>query len=185
MSAPDFGFLAIDDLPPHDHIVSKCREDLESGGIPLFNRPGGAVIAWVTFGPGITLHQALTQDFSAKKLGANPATLVQVPRVHDFFSIETEGWGSVGFIVMEYVDAPDCTSGDVQLVANTVQTLIGIQGPTTIPGHLGGGPVVHSFFLDDGTSPFKYRNVNELESHINRVSDPYGFDKPREDLRPK
>lgn len=70
-------------------------------------------------------------------------------------------------------DAPDCgTRRDVQLVASAVQTLISVQGPNDIPGHVGGGPVIHSFFLDIG--PFlKYSNVNELESHINRVSGPY------------
>ena len=34
----------------------------------------------------------------------------------------------------------------------------------------GGDPVVHNFFFDDWTPPFKYKTVDELEQHVNGVS---------------
>ena len=94
---------------------------------------------------------------------------MQVPQVYDAFSIITTAC-PIGFIVMEYIDAPDCTRKDVKLVAHAVQMLISVRGPSSAPGHVGGGPVVHTFFADDRTSPFRYETVDELEQHVNGVS---------------
>ena len=72
---------------------------------------------------------------------------------------------------MEYIDAPDCAEEDVTVVAHAVQALIGIRGPSSAPGHVGGGPVMHNFFVSDQVSPFIYNTVNELQSHVNGVSE--------------
>lgn len=71
---------------------------------------------------------------------------------------------------MEYVDAPDCTDEDVGFVAHAVQTLISIRGPSSAPGPVGGGVIVHNFFVNDETSIFIYKSVEELQSHVNGVS---------------
>ncbi|OAX41408.1 hypothetical protein K503DRAFT_502549 [Rhizopogon vinicolor AM-OR11-026] len=70
---------------------------------------------------------------------------------------------------MEYIDAPDCTKKNAKRVAQAVQTLISVRGPSSAPGHVGGGPVVHSFFTDEQTSPFRYETIDELEQHINGI----------------
>ncbi|KDQ11103.1 hypothetical protein BOTBODRAFT_114818 [Botryobasidium botryosum FD-172 SS1] len=145
-----------------------CREAGELSGIPLYRQPGEPIVAWVKFGPNVTIDEALTQDWVAKQLDAKPETIVRVPRVHACFTTTTTSW-SIGYIVMEYVDAPDCTLEDFRLVAQAVQTLISVRGPSSAPGHVGGGLVVHNFFVYDETSPFIYKTVDELESHVNGI----------------
>ncbi|KAF8961430.1 hypothetical protein BDZ97DRAFT_1829241 [Flammula alnicola] len=167
MLPSDFGFLANNDLPPRDDIIAICSKAGEHRGIPLRNQPG-EFIAWVKYGPNVTIDEALTQDWVAKSLKATLDGTVRVPRVYDAFSVTTPDW-PVGFIVMEYINAPDCTKKDVKLVAQVVQTLISVRGPSSAPGHVGGGPVVHNFFVDDWTPPFRYKTVDELEQHINGI----------------
>lgn len=116
MASSDLGFLPNDNLPPQDRIIAMCREDLSLRGIPLSSQPGEPIIAWVKYGPNVTINEALTQDWVAKELNANPKTNVRAPRVHAFFSTPSIEW-TFGHIVMEYVDAPDCTDEDVGLVA--------------------------------------------------------------------
>src|SRR5258707_14058577 len=116
MSPSDFGFLANDNLPSHDDIVATCQRAGECGRIPLFNQPGKPIVAWVKYGPNVTMDEVSTQDWVAKSLNAQPEATVRVPRVYDAFSISTIDW-PIGFIVMEYIDAPDCTKKDIKLVA--------------------------------------------------------------------
>ncbi|KAG8975208.1 hypothetical protein FRB90_009581, partial [Tulasnella sp. 427] len=118
--------------------------------------------------PYVTVAEALTQDWVAKYLSAKPETALRAPRVYDTFSIDTRT-RPVGYIIMEYIDAPHCTNKDVDLVAQAVQTLISIKGPTSAPGPIGGGPVVHTFFVDELISPFTYDTVEELQQHINGI----------------
>jgi hypothetical protein len=73
---------------------------------------------------------------------------------------------------MEYIDAPDSTFEDIGLVVQAVQKLTSIRGPSSAPGHVDGGPVIHNFFVCDEISPFIYQGVNELQSHVNGVSEP-------------
>jgi hypothetical protein len=169
MSPSDFGFLTKDDLPPRDDIIDICRKVGESRGILLRNQLGEP-IAWVKYGPNVTLDEALTQDWVAKDLEAKPEANVRVPRVYDAFSVATKYW-PIGYIVMEYIDAPDCTRKNAKLVARAVQTLISVRGPSSAPGHVGGGLAVHTFFADDRTASFRYRTVDELEQHVNGVSE--------------
>jgi hypothetical protein len=178
MSAPDFGFLANDDLPSRDTIVTLCEAaGYNCSGIPICNQPSGPIIAWVKYGPTVTMAEALTQDYVARFLIANSTTDVRVPRVYAAFSRDTSN-SAIGYIVMQYIDAPGCGEGDHQLVARAVQTLIGVEGPSSAPGPVGGGPVIHSFFLD-GESPITYETVDELQQHINGVSEHQFFRTPR------
>ena len=168
--SPDLGFLPIDDLPPQDRIVALCKAaGREVSGIPLSGNPGEPVIAWVKFGAELTIGEALTQDWVAKKLNEKPETTVRVPRVHAYFSRPSTAF-VYGYIVMEYVDAPDCTVEDFKSVAQAVQALISVRGPNSAPGHVGGGPLIHNFFAVDETSPFVYETVDELERHVNGVN---------------
>ena len=169
MTSSDHGFLPNAHLPPQDYIEAVCKEAPEGRGIPLSRHPGEPIVAWVKYGPYVTIHEALTQDYVAKELSAMPETTVRAPRVHAFFSTITPNW-MMGYIVMEYIDAPDSTFEDVNLVAKAVQTLISIRGPSSVPGHIGGGPVIHNFFVFDQISPLVYQEFNDLQSHVNGVS---------------
>jgi hypothetical protein len=53
---------------------------------PPCNQPSGPIIAWVKYGPNVTMAEALTQDYVARFLIANPAAGVRVPRVYAAFS---------------------------------------------------------------------------------------------------
>lgn len=93
MSPSDFGFLAHDNLPSREHIVTMRREaGRERTGIPYPNQPGQPIVAWVKYGPWVTTAEALTQDWVAKDLNAEPEAAVWVPRVYDAFSIATIGY---------------------------------------------------------------------------------------------
>ncbi|KAG8737688.1 hypothetical protein FRC10_007942 [Ceratobasidium sp. 414] len=169
MSATAFSVLANDNLPSPDAIVAMCtKAGFERTGIPLHDQSSGHIVAWVKYGPNVHMYEAATQHWVAQNLDANPEATVRVPLVYNAFSISTTEW-PIGFIVMEYIDAPDCTKEDVKLVAQAVQMLISIRGPTSAPGHVDGGPVVHTFFVDDWTSPFIYKTVDELGRHVNGI----------------
>jgi hypothetical protein len=182
MSAPDFDFLVNTTLTSHDTIVALCQAaGYEHTGIPLHNPSDGLIIAWVKYGPNVAIPEALTQDYVAKSLIANSAADMRVPRVYAAFSRTGPDW-DIGYIIMEYIDAPDCGEEDYKLAAKAVRKLISIKGPTAAPGPVGEGPVVHNFFVE-WTSSINYTTVGELQQHINGVSEresPVRLD----DLRP-
>ena len=76
----------------------------------------------------------------------------------------------IGYIVMEYIDAPNCRNRDYERVARAVDMLIHIEAPSALPGQVGGGEVVHSFF-PDWASGIKYQTSKELQDHVNGVSE--------------
>ncbi|KAG8964190.1 hypothetical protein FRC00_003536 [Tulasnella sp. 408] len=172
MPVSDFAILANDPpdtLPSREKIVALCKKaGYQRTGIPFRNQPSGPVLAWIKYGPNVSMDEAYTQDWVAKVLDAEPEADVRVPRVYMAFT-NIRRSGSIGYIVMEFIDAPDCTSGDVKLVARAVQKLISVRGPSSAPGHVGGGPAVHTFFVDDRTAPFPYETVQELEQHVNGI----------------
>ncbi|KAG8960644.1 hypothetical protein FRC05_006702, partial [Tulasnella sp. 425] len=170
MSASSFGFLTNDDLPSRDEIAALCRQaGYDRSGIPLRKEPDGPILAWVKYGGDITRAEALTQDWVAKALDANPEAPVRVPRVYDYFRIPIH-WFNVefGHIVMQHIDAPDCEGSDVDLVTKAVEWLIRLKGPSSAPGPVGGGPVVHTFF-DEWESHIACNTVEELEDHVNGI----------------
>jgi hypothetical protein len=130
MSQSDFGFLPDNNLPSHEDIVDECEKaGCNLTGIPFPNQP---IVAWIEYGPYVALAEALTQDWVAKELNAKPEAGVRVPRVYDFFSRVIPEY-TMGYIVMEYIDAPDCTETNVGLVAHAVQTLISLKAPSSAP----------------------------------------------------
>src|SRR6266540_3641330 len=167
MSPTNFGLLANDNLPSREYIVAMCKEaGYDRTGIPFPNQPGKDIVAWIKYGGNVTMAEALTQDWVAMDLNAKPEAAVRVPRVYNAFS-SPGAYFPIGYIVMEYIDAPDCTMKDFKLVAQAVQTLISIRGPSSAPGPVGGGRVVHTFFVDDRISPITYETVEELQQHVN------------------
>jgi len=71
----------------------------------------------------------------------------------------TSDWNN-GYIVMQYINAPDCGEGDHQLVARAVQTLISVKGLSSAPGPVSRGCVIHN----DWTSPITYKTWMSLSS---------------------
>jgi hypothetical protein len=168
MSSSAYGFLFNKDLPSDDEIVALCQKaGYDRTGIPLLDQSSQSVIAWIKYGPNAVIAEARTQDWTAKALGDNPASVLRVPRVYHAFTRPRRYL--IGYIVMEYIDAPDCDSGDVQLVAKAVQTLIDLPAPDAVLGHVGGGSLVHPFFLD-WIPILEYKTVKDLNDHINNVS---------------
>ena len=175
MPVSEYVILAEDcpvDIPSRDEIVALCISagySRSRSGIPFPYQTPGPISAWIKFGTNATMDEALTQDAVGKILSANPEAAVRVPRVFQAFTTPNFDY-PIGYIVMEYIDFPDCDKGDVQLVAQAVQELIGVKGPSDAPGHVGGGLVVHRFFYE-WTSPAPYKTVKELEDHVNSVSE--------------
>jgi len=174
MSTITSGFLPIDDLPSQDTIVALCKAaGYERSGISLRHQPSGPIVAWVKYGQTVTVPEALTQDWVAKFLLTNPASGVLVPRVFMAFVMAFKFSDNldytIGYIVMQYIDGVDCSKEDVALVAAAVQTLISVPAPSSVPGPVGGGRIVHSFFVDDWTSAITYDSVEELQQHIDVI----------------
>ncbi|KAK0220033.1 hypothetical protein IW262DRAFT_1272842, partial [Armillaria fumosa] len=126
-------------------------------------------VAWIKYGVNVTMAEVLMQDWVAKYPSANPAARVWVPRVYMVFSIDNPEC-SIRYIVMEYIDTPDCDKSDYQLVSGTVEKLISIPDLTSVPGPISGGHVIHTFFIDQWTSPIMYATVDDLQEHVNGVS---------------
>src|SRR5690349_2808200 len=108
MSIPERNFLADDNLPSRTAIVAMCQAaGYECRGIPLRNEPSGPIVAWVKYGPHVGMAEASTQGWVARFLSANPAVGVRVPRVYMAFSTDNSDF-PICYIVMEYIDTPDC-----------------------------------------------------------------------------
>ena len=154
-------------------IIKQCRDAANADsssdyirGIPLVDKSCGTTYAWVKYGQSITMGEALTQDFVGKAINGKADVAVWVPCVYLAFR-----FGTYGFIVMEYINGSTCDDSDAKLVAAAVQSLIAIQGPTSQPGPVGGGPIGHRFFVE-WISSMTYHSVEELEKHVNGVSAP-------------
>jgi len=82
----------------------------ECRGIPLREEPDGPIVAWVKYGPCISMAESRTQDWASRYRDSevNSDGLVRVPRVYDAFVIRREGRFPIGYIVIEYIDALDC-----------------------------------------------------------------------------
>ncbi|KAF8343681.1 hypothetical protein F5887DRAFT_886426 [Amanita rubescens] len=176
MPSSTYGFLANKDLPSEESIIARCRQvGFRVSGTTLLDESSQSVIAWVKYGPNVTISEALTQDWTAKTLDSTPACGLQVPRVFHAFTRETRSC-TIGYIAMQFIDAPDCDSGDVGEVAKAVQTLIDLPAPGATLGHIGGESIVHSFF-PDWIPVADYKSVQDLNDHINNIL------KYKEDLR--
>lgn len=157
------GFLPNNQLPPRHEIEALClKANLYGRGIAVHKSSEGPIVAWVKYGVYVTVAEALTQDWVARVLAADPNAVVHTPRVFDAFMIPRTHF-NIGVIVMEYVKLPDCDQSDSKLVAEAVQRLHGIEAPSPAPGPVGGGPAVHPFFVD-WDSRITYKSVEELKS---------------------
>ncbi|KAL0578480.1 hypothetical protein V5O48_003529 [Marasmius crinis-equi] len=151
-------------LPPPETIVQLCRAaGHDTRGVPLFDESRGLNLAWVKYGHTVTMSEAHTQDAVWQALNAIPDAPGRIPKVYQAFKS-----GYRGYIVMEYIDGSECIASDIPQVAAVVECLIGIKGPTAVPGPVGGGPIVHSFFVE-WTSDLEYDTVQELEQHVNGI----------------
>ena len=109
------------------------------------------------------MGEALTQDWVGKVVNASPDAAVRIPKVYHAFEYD-----DCGYIVMEYIDGPECDVSDAPQVAAAVECLIRVKGPATAPGPVGGGPITHRFFVE-WKSPVTYNTVQVLEKHVNGV----------------
>jgi hypothetical protein len=165
-----------DNLPDPKEIVWQCRAaraaransspDSEYlSGVALVDESGDAYV-WVKFGQSITMGEAQTQHYAGQVLNNKANAAVRVPHVYLAFK-----WGKSGYIVMEYISGSTCVNSDAVLVADAVRSLITVQGPSTVPGPVGGGPINHRFFVD-WMSSVTYHSVEALEKHVNGVRFP-------------
>ena len=170
MSQSISDFLLSDQLPPRHEIETIClKADIHSRGIVIHKSPDGPIVAWAKYGVHVAIAEALTQDWVARILAADPTTFVHVPRVFDAFMVPKTHF-NIGIIIMEYIALPDCGKKDSELVAKAVQRLHCIKAPSLAPGPVGRGPTVHPFFVDRD-SDITYMTVGELEEHVNGVSE--------------
>ncbi|KAF8903026.1 hypothetical protein CPB85DRAFT_1320523, partial [Mucidula mucida] len=102
-------------------------------------------------------------DWVGKVLNAGPDAAVRIPVVYQAFRHK-----GCGYIVMEYIDGSECDNRDAQQVAAAMESLISLTGPTTAPGPVGGGPIIHRFFVD-WESSVTYNTVKVLEKHVNGI----------------
>lgn len=167
-------------LPNVDTIIQRCRarsrSDSDICGFLLVDESGssdGAPDVWVKFGMSVTMGEARTQHYVAQSLNDKAgAPAVRIPCVYLAFESD-----SIGYIVSEYIDGSICNNTDAALVAAAVQSLITVQGPSVEPGPAGGGPIEHRFFVE-WKSSITYRSVDELEAHINGVSEVFPSESP-------
>jgi hypothetical protein len=136
------------DLPPPDQIVTLCKEaGYNSDGIAFADPCSGAVLAWFKYRPNGTMDEASTQAWVAEHLNAKPEAGVKVPGVYMAFTSPHPAC-TIGYIIMDYIAAPDCKNSNYERVAQAVDTLIHIEAPSSVPGHFGGGAAVHSLFFE-------------------------------------
>jgi hypothetical protein len=123
MSPCDFGFLTMTIYRLASTWCSCAKRPdtttAESPPQPAWQ----ALVPRVKYGPNVTtMPKALTQDELHRTLltSLGSTTRQRAPT-------------GLGYIVVKYIDAPDCT------MAQAVQTLISVKGPSSAPGPVGGG----------------------------------------------
>jgi hypothetical protein len=80
---------------------------------------------------------ARMQGWTAKALESAPEYGLKAPRVFHAFTRKLSAC-SIGYIVMQFMDGKNCDSSHVDAVARVVQVLIGLRGPDSTLGHIGG-----------------------------------------------
>ena len=171
MSSSPYGFLFNPSLPSEETIVAHCLDLGFVRGTTIVDPSTTSVIAWIKYGPNVTIDEARTQDWTAKALRDAGVSDIQVPSVFHAFTADYYGY-SIGYIAMEYIVGIDCGPNDVELVAKAVQALIGLQAPPTATlGHIGGGTrsIVHSFF-PEWLPNVNYKSDQDFYAHIHKVS---------------
>ena len=156
-------------IPSNDEIVALCHKaGYKKDGIPYADS-SGAVLAWIKYGFNVGMDEAFTQGWVATYLDAHPEADIKVAHVFATFTSPHPA-STIGYIVMEHINAPDCDDSHHEQVAKAVAALLRIEAPNDVPGHYGGGAVVHSLFFE-WESEIKYESKEELENHLNGVSE--------------
>lgn len=128
------------------------------------NSPDTSEAAFVKYGPLLAMGEARTQDYIASFVNEDKDVVVLVPQVYCAFRHD-----HIGYLVMQYIDGDDSNQDDLEAIAAAVRRIMLIDSPTTSPGPVGRGPVVHRVFPDDRSS-ILYNSVEELQLHMNSVS---------------
>lgn len=147
-----------------------CKEaGYEKNGIAFSDPSSKKILAWFKYGGGVSTDEAFTQAWVAAHLNAQPDATVKAPNVYMTF-MSPNPFFPIQYIIMEYIDASDCGPKDYKLVAQAVNTLIRIKAPSSTPGHIGSGRIVHSLFtyLE---SDVRYMTIKEIQDHFNGVSE--------------
>lgn len=142
------------------HLCRSCPESQFIGGSKYGNR----VIKIsddlvVKFGPGVSSHEAMNQ---MKALELVDSSIVQVPRVHRFFT-DNSGWG---YILMDYIEGrmiDSVSEHHVEIIANILRHFRSIT--RNLPGSLSGGPSTGILWPD--TNDLTITNVSQIEEWFN------------------
>jgi hypothetical protein len=102
-------FISSTKICPEEEVVALCkRAGYRRTGIPLLGQSSRSVIAWIKYGPYVTVPEARMQYWTVKALNDNPVSSLRVPHVYCAFTRDTSAC-TIGFIAMEYINAPTAT----------------------------------------------------------------------------
>ena len=109
----------------------------------------------------------------ARIVNADPTSIVNVSEVYLVFL-----YGG-GRIIMQYIAGDTVSSrgggeevyrgDDVEAVAAAIKRLVDIKVPLDVPGHIGGGFIIHHSFFHGCKSTSEYRTIKSLERQINNL----------------
>ncbi|KIY61587.1 hypothetical protein CYLTODRAFT_384531 [Cylindrobasidium torrendii FP15055 ss-10] len=171
MSSSPYEFTPNPNLPSNDDIIALCETLGElPGGTTISDPSNNSVIAWVKYGPNVTVGEAQMQHWTAIALREAGVSDVQAAPVFRAFNGEWHG-RSVGYIVMQYFEGADCDSNDADLVAGAFKALTSLQVPPTATlGYFGNGTrtIVHSFFPEWFPNA-DYRSDQDFYDHIRNI----------------
>ncbi|KAF2816375.1 uncharacterized protein BDZ99DRAFT_566213 [Mytilinidion resinicola] len=173
---PDFEELHVLPPPPGVHIPTReeltclCTEDV-MGFSKHVAYPPHAPQLWIKYGCSVVQNEVPAQMMAYYGL-QQLQSYVRIPKVY-----YTCRYMNVSYIVIEYI--PGKTMGQLlkerptqkqdicNLVAFGLQELLRIPVPPAArPAAINGGRIWHCLF-DDHQAPMEYRNVSELETHLN------------------
>jgi hypothetical protein len=170
MSPSEYEFQYNPNLPSDEKIVAYCLGlGFRRRGTPIVDPSTSSIIAWIKYGPNVTIDEARTQHWTSNALCKAGVLEVQVAPVFHAFTAEHKGV-PIGYIAMEYIDGMDCDSNDVDVVAKAVQELTRLRAPSL--GHIGGGgakSIIHPFFPEWRPNA-NYRTNQDFYDHIHNVS---------------
>ena len=170
MSPSEYEFQYNPNLPSDEKIVAHCLElGFDPRGTQIVDPSTSSIIAWIKYGPNVTIDEARTQHWTFNALREAGVSEVQVAPVFHAFTADYRGL-PIGYIAMEYIDGMDCDSNDVDLVVKAVQELSRLRAP--LLGHIGGGgakSIIHPFF-PEWCPNVNYRTNQDFYDHIHNVS---------------
>ena len=123
MTTPVSGFIILSGVvpanlssPDSEQIVVLCKNVGDKiSGFPFADPSSGTLLAWFKYGPNVVMDEALTQAWVAEHLETKPEIGVKVPRVYMTFT-SAHSFCDIGYIIIEYMDAPDCKNRGCALV---------------------------------------------------------------------